>query len=136
MFIPTNTYQSILESLPILCVDVLIVYEGKCLLLLRDNEPAKGTYWFPGGRVYKNELIKDAVVRKAKEEVNLVCEFVKIVSVEESLFEKKGTMLTDVHTVNVCCLVSVQDVSGIKTDRLHSNYIWVESNKPAISLGD
>ena len=66
MFIPKGDYEKILEVLPILCVDCVISHNGKCLLLRRINEPAKGQYWFPGGRVNKNEKIKDASLRKAR----------------------------------------------------------------------
>jgi len=127
MNIPSDLYQSILESMPILCVDALIVNEGKCLLLLRDNAPAKGTYWFPGGRVYKNELIKDAVLRKVKEETNLACVFEKIISVEETMFEKEGKMICDVHTVNICCLVHTSDITELMVDKLHSGFKWVNA---------
>lgn len=52
MFIPENDYKKILSTMPILCVDLIIFFDGKCLLLKKKNEPAKGQYWFPGGRVY------------------------------------------------------------------------------------
>ena len=126
MHIPVKLYNSIVDTMPILCVDVLIMYSNKCLLLLRDNEPAKGQYWFPGGRVLKNEYIKDAAVRKAKEETNLDCSFLKIISVEETIFKKNENMLTDVHTVNVCCQMEVTNIDEISADYLHAGYKWVD----------
>ena len=36
------------------------------LLLLRDNEPEKDNWWFPGGRVIKGETLENAVIRKDK----------------------------------------------------------------------
>jgi len=135
MNIPSELYQSILASMPILCADAVIVNEEKCLLLLRDNEPAKGTYWFPGGRVQKNELIKDAVLRKAKEETNLTCVFEKIISIEETMFEKQGNMLTDVHTVNVCCLLRPLNIDELQVDRLHSGFKWVDALDESYHLG-
>lgn len=125
-FIPEPLYQEIKTLMPIVCIDVLIVHEGKCLLLLRDNEPAKGQYWFPGGRIYKNETIKEAAIRKAKEETNLVCLFERIISTEESIFERTGNMKCDVHTVNVCCLMSVQDSAYIELDSFHLDYKWID----------
>ena len=89
MFIPEIEYKSILSSLPILCVDLVIINNGKFLLLKRENEPAKGEYWFPGGRILKLETIKSAALRKVKEEVNLECDFQHIISIEETIFKKK-----------------------------------------------
>ena len=130
MFIEDNLYKEILKSMPILCVDLLILHEDKCLLLLRDNEPAKGQYWFPGGRVNKGELIAEACVRKTKMETGLDCVFETIISVEETIFTKSSDMLTDVHTVNICCKMSVIDISNLTLDIMHSGYIWCDTIMP------
>jgi colanic acid biosynthesis protein WcaH len=126
MYIPELEYKRILEILPIICVDVFIIYDNKCLLLLRKNEPAINQYWVPGGRIYKLESIKDAAIRKAKEETNLDCEFVKIISVEESIFPKTENMTTDIHTVNVCCLMNVSNIENLKFDEHHSDFMWID----------
>ena len=106
----------------------MILFDGKCLLLKRKNEPAKGQYWFPGGRIYKMETIKDAALRKAKEEVNLDCRFQEIVSIEESMFKQRGEMVTDVHTVNICCKLATDSISEIALDNQHDYHIWVTKN--------
>lgn len=129
MFIPNEDYQMILGVLPILCVDCLIVHDGKCLLLKRSREPAKGQYWFPGGRICKGESIHDAALRKAREEVNLNCQYEGVVSVEESIFEQKEDMSTSVHTVNICCQLSVQNMDDLKIDEAHNGYLWVNTGK-------
>lgn len=114
-----------LRKMPVLCVDLLIIHEGKCLLLKRDNEPAKGEYWFPGGRIHKLETIKEAAIRKAKEETNLDCEFIKIISVEETIFFKNENMDTDVHTVNICCEMIPLNIAIMKFDKYHNDYKWI-----------
>jgi len=126
MQIPELEYKKILEILPIVCVDVLIIYDKKCLLLYRTNEPAINQYWLPGGRIYKFESIKDAAIRKAKEETNLDCEFVKVISVEESIFPKTENMTTDIHTINVCCHMTVSNIDNLKFDKYHSDFIWID----------
>ena len=69
--IPDALYRQIVELMPILCVDLLIVHEGKYLLVKRKREPAKGLWWPPGGRVWKGETIENAARRKAKEEIGV-----------------------------------------------------------------
>ena len=69
--IPESLYKQIMEVMPILCVDLVIMHEGKYLLLKRKNEPAKGLWWVPGGRVRKGETIEKATLRKAKEEIGV-----------------------------------------------------------------
>lgn len=123
--IPKATYRKILELVPIVCVDLVIVNKNKCLLVKRNNEPAKGQYWFPGGRVYKMETIEKAALRKAREEVNLKCAFHKIVSIEETIFRKKKGMDTDVHSMNIICQLKPLSVKDVKVDQFHSDSIWV-----------
>ncbi len=144
MYIPEKQYNEILKLIPILCVDLLIVYDNKCLLLKRDNEPAKGQFWFPGGRINKLETIKVASVRKAKEETNLDCEFVKIISTEETIFHKNKDMLTDIHTINICCQLIPKNIKDLKIDNLHTDFKWINKqnnlfhdavNNPLSKLG-
>ncbi len=125
MFIPEEEYSRIQAVLPILCVDCLIVYQKKCLLLRRSREPAKGQYWFPGGRVFKGELIRNAATRKAREEVNLDCKYEKVIIIEETIFEQQGDMLSDIHTVNICCHLSAHNFNNLTIDESHDGYIWV-----------
>jgi len=128
MFIPENDYKKILSTMPILCVDLIIFFDGKCLLLKRKNEPVKGQYWFPGGRVYKMETIKETALRKAKEEVNLDCQFQEIISIEESMFKQNKNMMTDIHTVNICCKLVADSISEISLEKQHNGNIWVTTD--------
>lgn len=132
MYIPNKEYAQILKCMPIVCVDLLILFDNKCLLLKRDNEPAKGQYWFPGGRVRKLETIEQAAIRIAKQETNLDCKFVKQISVEETIFDKNEAMNTDIHTVNICCHLTPENVVELNIDNLHSDFIWV--NQQSISF--
>jgi colanic acid biosynthesis protein WcaH len=71
-FIPVPLYNKILRVLPIVCVDLLVINEkNEILLLKRKNDPAKGEWWFPGGRVYHGEQRMDAAKRKLFEECGL-----------------------------------------------------------------
>lgn len=115
--------------LPILCVDVLVVYSEACLLLKRKNQPAKNHWWFPGGRLHKNESIKNAAHRKCKEEVNLSAKFIGIISIEETIFPKVNSMNCDIHTVNICCQMNVEDISCISIDANHADYLWTDASQ-------
>ena len=127
MYIPTPHYKAIVEVLPILCVDLLIIHNSRCLLLKRTNEPALGQYWFPGGRVRKNESIAEAAIRISKAETGLDCIFKEQVSVEETMFEKAANMDSDVHTVNICCTMEVvSTLDCLKPDRFHDDFKWVD----------
>lgn len=126
IFIPSEEYIRIKEALPILCVDCVIIHNQHCLLLHRRNHPARGQLWFPGGRLYKNELIADGALRKAFEEVHLRCEFQSIVTVEETLFPRVEDMEIDAHTVIICCHLSPIEMSKVTLDLQHESFQWVD----------
>jgi colanic acid biosynthesis protein WcaH len=128
MIIPKKKYKEIQKIIPILCVDCLLIFNKKCLLLRRLNHPAKGKFWFPGGRILKNELIKDASVRKIKDETSLNAKFKKILSIEETFFPRVEDMASDIHTVNICCYLEPKNIKKIKINNDHVSYMWVDLN--------
>ena len=125
---PSSEYRKILEAMPICCVDILIREGDKILLVKRRDNPAKEEFWPPGGRIYKNETLKEAVKRKALEETGLKVKIEGQVGVYETFFEngifdnlKGGT-----HTINVCYLTKViGDSSKIVLDKTGSEFKWV-----------
>lgn len=130
--IEKNLYHQILHNMPIICVDAVIVNEeGKILFLKRDNEPAKNEWWFPGGRLLKNERLEDAVIRKVKEETNIDANVDKFLGTTETIF-KTGPNNIPVHTVNFTFLLNF-DSAEIKIDNLHTDFIW-ESDYELLDL--
>jgi colanic acid biosynthesis protein WcaH len=71
MFIQANEYKKIIQKIPILCVDIIIRYKDKVLLIKRTDEPCKGIYWPIGGRVHKGESVDAAARRKILEEIGI-----------------------------------------------------------------
>ena len=52
-------------------VGVAIVRDGQILLVKRRNEPGKGLWAVPGGKVEYGETLRDAAAREVKEETGL-----------------------------------------------------------------
>ncbi len=72
MRIPDERYQEFCRTMPVACVDLIVVdRDGKVLLLLRRNHPARGQWWFPGGRVFYLETRRQAALRKLREECGI-----------------------------------------------------------------
>lgn len=67
----TEEFQSIYSKVPRLTVEIIIKNEKGVLLSLRDIEPYKGFWHIPGGTVYINESLKEAVRRVAKKELGI-----------------------------------------------------------------
>ena len=124
--IEQKLYDSIIEVLPILCVDGFIIKDDKILLLKRNNYPALGEWWVPGGRVIKNETLNEAIIRKIKDEIQLDSEVIRQIGITETIFETK-------HTINICFLVSI-DSDNIVLNSEHSEFKWVSLNELPIGL--
>jgi ADP-ribose pyrophosphatase YjhB (NUDIX family) len=72
MIIAKSLYQKIKSSVPISTVDLVVMDRDRRILLLkRNNLPAQGEWWFPGGRVHYHELRTEAARRKLKEECGI-----------------------------------------------------------------
>lgn len=71
---------------PCIGVGAIIVREGRVLLVRRGNEPGKGLWSVPGGKLEWGESLEDAVRREALEETSLVVEVVRLAGVSELRF--------------------------------------------------
>ncbi len=64
-------FRSIYSKVPRLTVEVVIKTDKGVLLTMRDIEPYKGYWHLPGGTVYFNENLSEAVRRVAKNELGV-----------------------------------------------------------------
>ncbi len=61
-----------MDSSPLISIDLIIENpEGQFLLGIRNNRPAKNTWFVPGGRVQKSETLDDAFARLCKVELDV-----------------------------------------------------------------
>lgn len=78
-----QTYRHVFSKAVRLCVDLMIVSGGGVLLGRRVHKPFQEMYALPGGRLLFGESIKDAIARKAKEEVGTAVSDIKLQGVLE-----------------------------------------------------
>ena len=58
-------FKTVVDSAPLVSIDILLNKDGKILLGKRLNKPAQGYFFSTGGRINKNETIDNAMVRIA-----------------------------------------------------------------------
>lgn len=118
-------YNQILENMPIICVDGVIINENnEVLFLKRKNEPEKNKWWFPGGRILKNELLSDAIIRKMKEELDVNVDILSYLGFTETIFDS-GPNKIQVHTINFTFLLIIKN-GCLNLDNDHSTFIWTK----------
>jgi len=129
--IADNLYEVTPQSMPIPCVDVVALdAHGQALILLRNNEPAKGAWWFPGGRVRHCESREQAARRKLWEECHLVPSCVtELIALDVLLPDGSQFMSHGITTIYAAC---VEDTSNLVLDLQNQDALWV---KPAEDVG-
>ena len=127
-WISNDKYKEIIESMPICCVDLVIHNKGKVLVIKRDEDPDKGKWAVIGGRVYKNEKLRETAIRKAYEEVGLKIQIEKQIGVYEMIYDKTsfGEAKTGYHNIIIIFLAKPIDKDfKIIIDKTSSDFKWI-----------
>ena len=115
-----------MSSMPVVCVDALITNEkNEYLLVKRKNEPLKNKFWMVGGRLHKNELTKNGIKRKIKEETGIKKGVLKYLGHFEEFFEKTEQKInTNFHSISFVYLFFVNSNVEVKLDSQSLEYKW------------
>lgn len=75
-YLTKEQYSFIHAAVPIPCVDLLILrgmagHVSEMLLVQRKNKPDAEGWWFPGGRLMRNEDVNEAARRIARDELGV-----------------------------------------------------------------
>jgi 8-oxo-dGTP diphosphatase len=65
---------------PFAC-DIILVENGKILLVKRGREPFKGEWAVPGGRIEDNETAEECAIREMKEETGVDVEIIRLTGI-------------------------------------------------------
>ena len=118
------TFKTIIDSTPLISIDILLKKDNKVLLGRRVNKPAQGYFFSIGGRINKNETIDNAMARVALNELNIYLkstpEFIGVFEhfYDDSMYENVST-----HYVNLAYEYEVEDALDPPTEQ-HSEYQW------------
>jgi len=121
-------FKCVVENTPLVSIDFLIKKDNKYLLGKRKNPPAEGFYFTIGGRIFKNETIRNAQERILKEELNLISDAIKdrnFLGIFEHFY--KDSIFGDkvsTHYVNLAYEIELRyDIKNLPSDQ-HNEYRW------------
>ena len=118
------TFKTIIDSAPLISIDILLKKDNKILLGKRINKPAQGYFFSTGGKVNKNETIDSAMARIAKNELNIELKYIpKFIGIFEHFYDDSIYKNVSTHYVDIAYEYEVKEIPDFPTEQ-HSEYRW------------
>jgi len=124
-----ENFLKIIDSTPLVSIDLIVRdQEGRILMGRRTNEPARGSWFVPGGRIRKGEDLDSALARIGKAElgVNITRKEGRFVGIFDHLYETNYANVEGVHTQYVVIAYEYYldlNREGLPLDQ-HSEWKW------------
>jgi colanic acid biosynthesis protein WcaH len=128
--LPDDEWRTVVRNVPIVSVDLVVRHEGGVVLGRRENDPARGEWFVPGGRVRKDEPLVDAVHRVARDELGVEVTVERRLGAYEHFWEESE--FDDVATKHYLANGFVVRTTGgtLTTDDQHASLRTVEPPVP------
>ena len=124
-----TTFKTIIDSAPLISIDILLKKDNKFLLGRRVNKPAQGYFFSTGGRINKNESIDNAMERVALNELNIELKSIpKFIGVFEHFYDDSIYENVSTHYVDITYEYEVKEIPDLPTEQ-HSEYKWFTINE-------
>ena len=123
-------FKNVVKNTPIIAIDFIIENsEGKILLGRRNNSPARG-YWFvPGGRIHKDELYEAAFKRLLKAETGIQMSLADscFLGIYQHIYPHDnfaGDPTFGTHYIVIAYRIRLQEALNKLPEEQHSGYWW------------
>jgi len=128
-----NKFLEIIDATPLVSIDIILRNsEGKILLGRRENKPAQGSWFVPGGRIRKNESLNDAMARISNTELGVGLELgtAKLIGAFDHIYEDNFTGQGNIGTHYVALGYELKLLGDpeIKGDTQHKAMKWWDLN--------
>ncbi|WP_273070558.1 GDP-mannose mannosyl hydrolase [Alteromonas australica] len=130
-FLSQEVFTTVIDSTPLISIDLVVENEhGELLFGLRNNRPAKGFWFVPGGRILKNETLDAAFERLTKNELG-VCfnrSNARLLGAWEHFYEDSvfGESPSTHYIALAYHLIVTKNHLHLPFGEQHSSYLWKE----------
>ena len=132
MYLSKENFQTVISSTPLISIDLIVKNsQGEYLLGYRNNKPAQG-YWFvPGGRILKDEPKHDAFSRLVQNELGIALDITnaKFLGVFEHFYDDcvfDDTISTHYVVLGYEIKLDI-NLAELPQDQ-HSEYKWISKD--------
>jgi len=125
-----SVFKTVIENTPLFAIDLVIINEKNELLVgKRLNSPAKGAWFVPGGRVFKNEPLAAAFQRISQNEVGVAIDMsgARLLGLYDHFYNDSvyGPSITT-HYINATHSIKLEQAQlNLPIDEQHETYRWV-----------
>lgn len=120
--------MEVVKRAPLVSIDLIVRDTNERVLLgLRNNEPARGFWFVPGGVIHKNERIAQAFARITAAELGCAQDFgtARLLGVYEHLYDRNFADAPGFGTHYVVLAHTLQhDGSTLRPDDQHQELRW------------
>jgi colanic acid biosynthesis protein WcaH len=131
----THAFKAVLKNTPLVSIDLCLICDGQILLGKRNNEPLKGEWFTPGGRILKNEMWQSALLRIASSELGLnavTTDCFYLMGVWDHFYTNSAIdEEISTHYVNLPHYLKLDSKPYLKSDNQHNRLKWFELNEVA-----
>ena len=120
-------FLRIVDATPLVSIDLIIRNEhGQVLLGWRINRPAQNSWFVPGGRIRKNERVKEALQRISQRELGVVIVDAALVGVYDHIYEDNflGASKVNTHYVVLGFATELSSKTVFTPDEQHGELKW------------
>lgn len=120
-------FLHIVDATPLVSIDLVIRNErGEALLGWRVNRPAQNSWFVPGGRIRKNERVKEALQRISERELGVTIAEAKLLGVFDHIYEDNflGAPKVNTHYVVLGFSAGLPSQTDFTADDQHSELKW------------
>jgi colanic acid biosynthesis protein WcaH len=120
-----DTFKVVVDSVPLISIDILVKKDNKVLLGKRVNKPAQGYYFSIGGRIKKNETINQAMERIVKNELDIKLKLTpRFIGVYEHFYNDSIYQDVSTHYVNLAYEIEIEETLNLPNEQ-HNEYQWL-----------
>ena len=123
-------FLEVVRATPLVSIDLVVRdADGRILVGMRRNEPAKGTWFVPGGRIRKDETLARALARISEWELGVALDNddVRFAGVFEHFYETNFAGVGGISTHYVVLAYVVKrtfNTAGLPQEQ-HSEWAWL-----------
>lgn len=122
-----DQFLRIVEATPLVSIDLIIRNpRGEVLLGRRLNRPAKDSWFVPGGRIRKNERVREALRRISQRELGVLIEQADLLGVFDHIYEDNflGAPGVNTHYVVLGYAAALPQDAVLTPDDQHGEFKW------------